>query len=486
MSESPDTHAPIASGPPWILGHRGSPREAPENTLVSIRRALDVGCDGVEYDVHGCATGEAVLLHDPTLDRTTDAEGRVADRTLPELFEIDAGGWFHKDFTGEPLALLEEALELPGPRPGERPHHMVEIKDPHVVDEVARRIAELDRPTTIRVASFDRPTCLAARDLGLEAMLLARRADEDDRRFVRDERLAAMGVGPGGWRTEAGAAEWPCERWGWSIDDPDELLEACRAPLFGLNTNEPRRALAARDLVALAPEDDGPYPLRVGGLPVEGAATHPAEGEWWGDWSLTARVRNPLPFDVRFGVHVEVRVGAFEVEGLPVGADLPAGAEAEVEFRLRGGSWSPGRDPVLVALFLGEGGRLVLDTPLTRTRTLRLSPESRRLACLRERPGQRAASLVARRRGRELIVSIESDGGLDEPHTLVHLDGRTYFGSSGVRVALPEGFDHLAGGVPFSAGITGLDPSTGARVQRRWAGGLPDTLLHGAPGRLLP
>ena len=62
-------------GPPWILGHRGAPLEAPENTLVGLSRALEYGLDGVEYDLQACATGEPVVLHDETLDRTTDARG---------------------------------------------------------------------------------------------------------------------------------------------------------------------------------------------------------------------------------------------------------------------------------------------------------------------------------------------------------------------------------------------------------------------------
>ena len=81
-------------GPPWILGHRGSPREAPENTLVSLRRALELGLDGVEYDVHGTRDGEPVLIHDETLDRTTDGRGPVAELGMPELAGLDAGGWF--------------------------------------------------------------------------------------------------------------------------------------------------------------------------------------------------------------------------------------------------------------------------------------------------------------------------------------------------------------------------------------------------------
>src|SRR5262249_57114396 len=64
------------SGPPWILGLRGSPLEAPQNTLASLRRALELRLDGVAYHLPACATGEAVLLRDERLERTTDRRGR--------------------------------------------------------------------------------------------------------------------------------------------------------------------------------------------------------------------------------------------------------------------------------------------------------------------------------------------------------------------------------------------------------------------------
>ena len=98
-------------GPPWILGHRGTPREAPENTLSGLRRALSLGLDGIEYDVRAAGGGEPVLLHDATLDRTTDASGPLAGRELSELFGVDAGSWFGRGFRGEPVPTLAEALD---------------------------------------------------------------------------------------------------------------------------------------------------------------------------------------------------------------------------------------------------------------------------------------------------------------------------------------------------------------------------------------
>ena len=117
-------------GPPFILGRRGVVWEAPENTLAGLRRAVEVGLDGFSYDVRACASGELVLLHDATLRRTTDATGTLASRTLPELFGIDAGGWFDKAFAGEPLALLDEALTVEGNHAGTWPLHVIELQGP--------------------------------------------------------------------------------------------------------------------------------------------------------------------------------------------------------------------------------------------------------------------------------------------------------------------------------------------------------------------
>ena len=145
--------------------------------------------------------------------------------------------------------------------------------------------------------------------LVLATMLLAEEASEDDRAFVRDERVAAYGTAPFGWHSAAGRGEWACERWSWSVDEPADLLEACRVPLFAFNTNEPRRALAVRALTRLAPEDQGPYPLTVPELEVGApskARSDPSSnleelthGEWSGRWSFAVRVRNPFPFPVR-------------------------------------------------------------------------------------------------------------------------------------------------------------------------------------------
>ena len=74
-----------------IIGHRGAPAEEPENTLRSFRRALDLGVAAVELDVQLTRDGRLAVIHDETLDRTTNGHGRVRDFTLADLKKLDAG-----------------------------------------------------------------------------------------------------------------------------------------------------------------------------------------------------------------------------------------------------------------------------------------------------------------------------------------------------------------------------------------------------------
>ena len=97
---------------PLNIAHRGARDVAPENTLAAFRAAMDAGADGIELDVTRCATGEIVVIHDDTLDRTTDGCGAVGATPLEALRALDAGSWFSPDFAGERVPLLHEVLDL--------------------------------------------------------------------------------------------------------------------------------------------------------------------------------------------------------------------------------------------------------------------------------------------------------------------------------------------------------------------------------------
>jgi len=93
-----------------IIGHRGASGEAPENTRASFLLAVEQGADIVEMDVHLSADGSLVVIHDPTVDRTTNGHGLVGALTLDHLKALDAGSWFSPRYSGEKIPTLEEVL----------------------------------------------------------------------------------------------------------------------------------------------------------------------------------------------------------------------------------------------------------------------------------------------------------------------------------------------------------------------------------------
>ncbi|MCC6905116.1 MAG: hypothetical protein IT326_04675 [Anaerolineae bacterium] len=96
---------------PYIMGHRGNLDECPENTLASFRRALEQGADIIETDVHLSADGVFMLIHDATLDRTTNGTGPVATRTLAELRTFSAS-YGRPEFEAERIPTLQELFEI--------------------------------------------------------------------------------------------------------------------------------------------------------------------------------------------------------------------------------------------------------------------------------------------------------------------------------------------------------------------------------------
>jgi glycerophosphoryl diester phosphodiesterase len=95
-----------------VTAHRGFSGDAPENTLAAFRKAMEVGSDMIELDVRFSKDGQVVVIHDDTLDRTTNGRGEVSDYTLRELKQLDAGSWFAPQFSGEPIPTLKEVLEF--------------------------------------------------------------------------------------------------------------------------------------------------------------------------------------------------------------------------------------------------------------------------------------------------------------------------------------------------------------------------------------
>ncbi len=105
-----DSHRPLN----WA--HRGASGHAPQNTLAAFLLAAEMGADGIELDVHLSADGQVVVIHDDTVDATTNGRGRVSAMTLAELKALDAGSWFDPRFAGERIPTLQEVFEAVGQR----------------------------------------------------------------------------------------------------------------------------------------------------------------------------------------------------------------------------------------------------------------------------------------------------------------------------------------------------------------------------------
>lgn len=135
----------------WIrIAHRGASGRAPENTLAAFKSAIECGVDAVEFDLHGTADGEIVVIHDATLDRTTDLHGRINETTLETIRSADAGGWFDAEFADESVPTLTETLACIG----KAAVAVLEIKDPLIAEAVVAKIHETGTLDFTVVISF--------------------------------------------------------------------------------------------------------------------------------------------------------------------------------------------------------------------------------------------------------------------------------------------------------------------------------------------
>ncbi|WP_158285083.1 glycerophosphodiester phosphodiesterase [Arenibacter aquaticus] len=95
-----------------ICAHRGANETHPENTLAAFKEAIQLGAHMIELDVQMTKDNELVIMHDATVNRTTNGKGRVSDLTLAQIKELDAGKWKSKKFKGEKVPTLKEALKI--------------------------------------------------------------------------------------------------------------------------------------------------------------------------------------------------------------------------------------------------------------------------------------------------------------------------------------------------------------------------------------
>ncbi len=147
-----------------MIAHRGASGYAPENTLAAFDLAVEMKADYIEFDLQMSKDGELVVIHDDSIDRTTDGSGRIGDLTYEEILQFDAGSWFHLQFSGQKVPSLTQVLERYAGEIG----LLIELKEPDRYEDIELKLAdalevyldiEAERHPIV-VQSFDLPSLL--------------------------------------------------------------------------------------------------------------------------------------------------------------------------------------------------------------------------------------------------------------------------------------------------------------------------------------
>jgi glycerophosphoryl diester phosphodiesterase len=249
---------------PLIIGHRGASAHAPENTMAAFRRAIEVGADGVEFDVRLSRDEIPVVIHDDNLRRTGLDPRRVGDLTAAELTQIDVGKWFDPvSFEKEPMPTLKNVLDFFEFTAGLL---YLEMKSAASEREIlARACCALLNETSVKerviVECFDLPSIHLLKELdssiktaGLFELRICRPASRDGHRLVNEalsvsaneialhHRLADP-------KTIELAKQAGLRVVVWTVDNTEWIKRAQSHQVDALITNDPQRMVRERDNV---------------------------------------------------------------------------------------------------------------------------------------------------------------------------------------------------------------------------------------------
>lgn len=246
---------------PIIIAHRGNSGEAPENTMAAFSQLSETGAGGVEFDVQASRDGVPMVIHDETLNRTTDGSGAVAEFSAAQLAQLDAGSWFAPEFRGESIPKLAEVLDLFS---GTGLMINIEFKttiNPYagLVPSVVALVRERSMTHRVIVSSFNHNTLLE----------LEQHAPEIFRAALSDTHLAE----PWDYCLRNRFAAYHPEKHGcgkalidrcheeglavrcYTVDDTDEAMRLLQMGIDGLFTNFPRRLGTLLDSQGRLPPD---------------------------------------------------------------------------------------------------------------------------------------------------------------------------------------------------------------------------------------
>ncbi len=135
---------------PIVIAHRGASGSAPENTLSAFKKAIDIGANMIELDVRKTKDEELVIIHNSTLNKTSNGRGKVSSYKLNELKKFDMGSWFSYEFKGEKIPTLQEVFMLCK----DKIFLDIEIKSYNIEEKVIKLIDEAKMKNKVIITSF--------------------------------------------------------------------------------------------------------------------------------------------------------------------------------------------------------------------------------------------------------------------------------------------------------------------------------------------
>ena len=241
---------------PLVIAHRGNSGVAPANTLIAFRQAIELQVDMIEIDVNLTQDGIPVLIHDESVEHTTNGKGSVSDFTLAELKQLDAGSWKAKQFAGERIPTLAEALEVAKGHV----HLAVDLKNERAIPEMVKVIQDAGMKDDVVICGCDVPTAQKVRcfDDQLTIMLnmddelneLAKRADKSAfiHEYVRQACYVHLGALNVNYKhvnenliKHAHLKALPV--WTWTVDDEKDMRRLIDLGVDAIYTNWPERLL---------------------------------------------------------------------------------------------------------------------------------------------------------------------------------------------------------------------------------------------------
>jgi len=229
------------------IAHRGASGDFPENTLRSFDAAIAAGAAMCELDVQVTADGVLVVIHDDTLDRTTDGDGKVAAVRLAALQRLDAGRWRGPQFAGEHVPALREVFNLVNGKCALN----VELKAGGIAADVCELIREQHAEESILVSSFDWQALAEVQRIASEikiGLLTDRRAGSA---FEMATSMRAAAVNPRhdlvNREVCAEAHRRGLKIYAWTVDDSAEMVRLIDAGVDGIMTNYPARLWAVAE-----------------------------------------------------------------------------------------------------------------------------------------------------------------------------------------------------------------------------------------------